>query len=53
MANSHSEGRKIGIHSSVFICTRNTRSKSGLPDMAGALMPNAARALDTRMEVKK
>ena len=53
MANSHSEGRKIGIHSSVFICTRYTRSKSGLPDMAGTLMPNATRAFDTWIEVKK
>jgi hypothetical protein len=47
MANSQTEGRKIGIHSSVFICTRNTRSKSGLPVMAGTLMPNATRAFAT------
>jgi hypothetical protein len=34
--NSHSDGRKIGSHSSVFICARNTRSKSGLPEMPAA-----------------
>jgi hypothetical protein len=37
----------------VFICTRNTRSKPGLPAVAGTLMPKATRAFDTWMEVKK
>jgi hypothetical protein len=37
----------------VFACTRNTRSKSGLPEMAGTLMPNALRAFATRVLVKK
>ena len=44
-------GRKIGIHSSVFICTRNTRSKSGLPVVAGAFTPNFMRALATSRPV--
>jgi hypothetical protein len=34
----------------MFICARNTRSKSVLPEIAGSLTPNLMRALDTRMQ---
>jgi hypothetical protein len=50
---SHSDTIKIGSHSSVFICTRNTRSKSALPVIAGAATPDLARARATRVDVKK
>src|SRR5438128_12518382 len=52
-ANSHSDGRKIGIHSSVFIWMRKARSKSGWPDIAGTLMPVLVRDRETFTQVKK
>ena len=37
---THSDGRKIGSHSSVLACTRMWRSSTGSPVICGAAMPH-------------
>ena len=53
IANSHSEGRKIGSHSSVLSWMRKARSKSGCPDIAGTWMPVLPRSFATLRAVRK